>query len=94
MSRQHPEQPWHSKARCQGLPPDVFYPPDNEKGDRRRRREERAKKFCRGCPVLRVCREYAIDTREPYGVWGATTPRERQVILTSTIIESSGSLSR
>lgn len=36
-----------------------------------------AKQICRGCPVLRQCRDHAVTANEPHGVWGALTPRER-----------------
>ncbi|HEY5843980.1 MAG TPA: WhiB family transcriptional regulator, partial [Mycobacterium sp.] len=42
-----------------------------------REREEQAKRICRDCPVLAVCREHALKTPEKYGVWGAMTTQER-----------------
>jgi WhiB family redox-sensing transcriptional regulator len=71
---------WQVDALCRGLPSDVFYSPDNERGASKRRREDHAKKICRACPVLEFCRRHAIELGEPYGVWGATTPLERQVL--------------
>jgi WhiB family transcriptional regulator, redox-sensing transcriptional regulator len=70
---------WQLDALCRGLPSDVFYPPENERGGSKRRREENAKKICRACPVLEICRSHAVGSQEPYGVWGGTTPAERQV---------------
>lgn len=69
---------WYLRARCRGEPPEIFFPPDNERGTRRLRREENAKRICQSCPVLERCRAYAIDAPEPYGIWGATTPFERR----------------
>lgn len=37
-----------------------------------------AKAICRTCPVMRECRTYAIDAREPDGVWGGLDPQERR----------------
>lgn len=71
---------WQLDALCRGLPSDVFYPPENERGGSKRRREENAKKICRSCPVLETCREHAVGAQEPYGVWGGTTPMERQAL--------------
>mgnify|MGYP001478869992 CR=1 FL=1 len=31
---------------------------------------------CESCPVASLCLEYAIDA-EPFGVWGGTTPEDR-----------------
>lgn len=69
---------WRAQARCRGVPPDVFYPADKESRDRRVERERRAKQVCQSCPVLATCREYAMETGESHGVWGATTPAERR----------------
>jgi WhiB family redox-sensing transcriptional regulator len=57
--------------------PEYFFGPDNESRDRRVRREQQAKQICQSCPVISLCRAQAIDTRETYGIWGATTARER-----------------
>lgn len=69
---------WHEEALCRGMPSEVFYSPDHERGNARLVRERRAKQICQQCPVREPCGRYAIDAREPYGVWGATTARERQ----------------
>jgi WhiB family redox-sensing transcriptional regulator len=31
---------------------------------------ERAKAFCRECPLQAACLQGALDRREPWGVWG------------------------
>ena len=41
---------------------------------------ERAKAVCRRCPALAECRDWAIANAEPEGIWGATTPLDRDVI--------------
>jgi WhiB family redox-sensing transcriptional regulator len=69
---------WQLRARCKDQSGEPFYPPDQEKASARRRRELRAKQICLACPVLEPCRRYAIDAREPHGIWGATTPRDRE----------------
>ena len=40
-----------------------------------------ARQLCAECPVQAVCLEYALDAREPFGVWGGTTPGERRRML-------------
>lgn len=38
-----------------------------------------AKRVCKEeCPVLDKCLEFALQTDQPYGVWGGTTERERK----------------
>jgi transcription factor WhiB len=43
-------------------------------------RLEHAVAGCLSCPVLWLCREYAIAADERDGVWGGTTPVERRVL--------------
>jgi WhiB family redox-sensing transcriptional regulator len=71
------EREWYSDARCRGLPTEVFYPPDNERGIQRRHREQYAKSICLGCPVVLQCARHALEVGEAHGVWGAMTPHER-----------------
>jgi WhiB family redox-sensing transcriptional regulator len=47
---------------------------------------ELAKDLCRTCPVMRTCREGALERAEPWGVWGGEifdagviVPRKRGV---------------
>ena len=69
---------WQLRGNCLDSPADLFFPESEPRG-LRRQREEQAKRICRGCPVLDVCREHASSVPERYGIWGATTPRERGV---------------
>lgn len=72
------ELEWQLHARCRGLHTDIFFMPDGEKGSRKVAREEYAKRVCRPCTVQHECLNYAMVSGEPYGIWGATTPRERR----------------
>lgn len=36
-----------------------------------------AKQICFACPVLTTCRQWALDNREPHGIWGGLTEQER-----------------
>lgn len=35
---------------------------------------------CSWCPVLQLCRSYAVAADEREGVWGGTTPAERRAL--------------
>ncbi len=72
---------WQLRAECRGLGSEVFFHPSDERGPARTRREEQAKDICGRCPVLERCRQHALDTREPYGVWGGLTEGERRILL-------------
>jgi WhiB family transcriptional regulator, redox-sensing transcriptional regulator len=69
------EWSWQQRGSCQEHSTELFYP--EARGRVLRAREERAKRICRECPVIDICREYALRAPEPYGIWGALTPRER-----------------
>jgi WhiB family transcriptional regulator, redox-sensing transcriptional regulator len=75
------EWDWQYEGTCRSVDPEVFFPPDSERGPVRQRRELQAKEYCQSCPVLDRCREHALVVQEPYGVWGGLTPRERDRIL-------------
>ena len=36
------------------------------------------------CPVLAQCRAWALETREPHGIWGGLTPHQRHTLLRDT----------
>ncbi|MBY4108190.1 WhiB family transcriptional regulator [Rhodococcus fascians] len=67
------EWQWQLDARCRN--PTVAAVFDSEEAAAM----DAAKAVCRGCPVLRQCREHAVVANEPHGVWGALTPRERDL---------------
>ena len=69
---------WQLHGSCLDSPAELFFP-DNDRRADRREREEQAKRICRDCPVLARCRDHALSVPERYGIWGATTPRERGV---------------
>ena len=71
---------WQSLAACRGMDTAIFYHPENERGPTRHRREWEAKRICQACPVVRPCLQWALETREPYGVWGGLSVEERQAL--------------
>lgn len=75
---------WQLHGCCREEDAELFYHPDGERRRARTQREHRAKTICRACPVLSACREYALTTAEPYGIWGGLGETERQQILRDT----------
>lgn len=55
---------------CTDRDPDLFFSeaPDDVR---------RATAICLSCPFVAECRQYAIETGQSAGVWGAMTPEER-----------------
>ena len=68
---------WQLDAACAGMDTALFYQADNERGASVRNRERKAKAICATCPVIRQCLKDALDSNEPYGVWGGMTADER-----------------
>lgn len=72
---------WQQRGACTDTDTELFFHPDNERGPRREAREAAAKAVCATCPVLQQCRDYALATREPFGVWGGLSEPDRERIL-------------
>jgi WhiB family redox-sensing transcriptional regulator len=76
------ESLWKDKAACKGPHAAVFFPPSHlERKDEREARERRAKEICSICPVQRSCLDYAIEIREPHGIWGGLNEIERKQLI-------------
>lgn len=70
---------WQLRGLCRGNHAHLFFPPSTfERKDERQRRELRAKSICQVCPVQGDCVEYALEIREPYGIWGGMTESDRR----------------
>jgi len=76
------EDPWQLRAACRGPQAYLFFPPNHpERKEERESRESRAKAICAVCAVVRECYDFALETREAHGIWGATTESERRILL-------------
>ena len=72
---------WQLDAACRGMDVEIFYHPTAERRSTKQHRIDQAKKVCGGCPVVQQCRQQALETREPYGIWGGLSEDERADIL-------------
>jgi len=61
---------WRHRAVCDASVAEEHYRMDRTK--------LRAIARCVTCPVIQDCRQWALDHREDFGVWGGTTPKERR----------------
>jgi len=76
------DRSWQFKGLCRGNHSYLFFPPSTvERKEERERRELKAKAICNVCPVNADCLEFALEIREPYGIWGALTETERRQVL-------------
>ena len=84
MSAQPVEELWRFRAACRGPHASVFFPPPQfERKSEKIEREERAKQICFGCRVREDCLMYALEIREPHGIWGGMNESERKLMLES-----------
>ena len=77
-----PEAEWRESAACLQYPAVLFFgQDDSESPAERRAREARAKRICSTCSVRDECLDYALRTKEAYGIWGGLTELERKTRL-------------
>lgn len=73
--RERKEMTWAVWGACNDHDPETFYP---EQGGP----VTEAKRICwEECPARLECLEYALENKEPFGVWGGYSVRERRAIL-------------
>jgi len=72
---------WRHRGSCGGLDPDIFFPVRTR--GQAAVQARRAQRICRGCPVIEVCRDWALQTDQDSGIWGGLTERQRRLLLTS-----------
>jgi len=65
-----PAGDWPERALCAEADPELFYPEARETAPE-------AKSICRVCEVRADCLAAALANREPHGIWGGLTYRER-----------------
>jgi WhiB family redox-sensing transcriptional regulator len=65
--------PTWAGAICREMDPELWFPGAGGANGT-------AKTYCRRCPLIHACREYAIEHGIEHGIWGATSPPERDEI--------------
>ena len=68
---------WSNQGACLTAEPETFFPVGN--GGVALDDIAAAKAICNGCSVLAECRDYALSTRQPFGVWGGLDEDERRM---------------
>lgn len=69
---------WSNRAACLRAEPEVFFPVGS--GGVALDEITAAKAICASCAVLAECREYALSSRQPFGVWGGLDEEQRRAI--------------
>lgn len=70
---------WRSRAACVGADPEIFFPIGTMGPGLRE--VARAVTICHGCPVSATCLDWALRSRQEFGVWGGTTEEDRRLLL-------------
>jgi WhiB family redox-sensing transcriptional regulator len=66
---------WRARAACRFCPPELFFP--GETPGIAHECTEQAKRVCRACEVRNECLDFALESRQEYGIWGGTDEKER-----------------
>ena len=76
---------WRDLAACAGMELALFFPPENIGGPRggrgvsgERKRVNKAKAVCSGCPVKWECLQFAV-LHDCTGIYGGTDTAERRM---------------
>lgn len=77
---------WSDRAACLSAEPEQFFPVGGEAAVGWE--AATAKRVCAGCDVLVECRDYALATRQPFGVWGGLDEQERRAVLSGEVLAS------
>jgi WhiB family redox-sensing transcriptional regulator len=72
------EPNWREQAACQHAAPELFFPVGTTGAAFDE--IEAAKRVCATCPVQPECLEFALFTRQEFGIWGGTTEDERRLL--------------
>ena len=64
---------WMDSALCAQVDPELFFPEYRANAV-----AAAARRICATCPVRDDCLRYALTDPDLDGIWGGTTPRQRQ----------------
>jgi WhiB family redox-sensing transcriptional regulator len=70
---------WRDQAACKHAAPELFFPIGTTGAAFEE--IEAAKRVCGTCPVQSECLEFALFSRQEFGIWGGTTEDERRLLL-------------
>ena len=77
-----PDGDWRRLAACRDVDPELFFPDSD--GRESIRANARARRVCQDCPVMLRCRQWALDNRITYGMWGGLSKHQRRELIAAT----------
>jgi WhiB family redox-sensing transcriptional regulator len=75
---------WQQYGLCRGMDQATFYGSEDRANKARHHPNltvdevARARRICNACPVQMECLDFAIRTREEFGIWGGSTAGQRK----------------
>lgn len=69
-----------ARAACRGAPSELFVLPKEDRERTYPRDYDKARTYCKACPIRAECLEYAIVNHIDYGMYGGLTPNQRRRI--------------
>lgn len=72
----HQFLPLFDGAECAGMDTEIFFYGDS--GRYSAYKVRLAKSICNKCPIIEMCRDFAMGLPGIHGIWGGTTEYERQ----------------
>ena len=69
---------WQIRGACRNEDPELFFPIGG--GPAAQVQAEEAKRVCWRCPVMQLCGQWALKTRQDAGVWGGMSEDERRAL--------------
>lgn len=79
MHAAQPDRDWRTFGACRDEDADLFYPAGTSA--QHQPQIARAKDVCHACPVMQQCLTWALQTGEPYGIFGGKDEDERRRLL-------------
>lgn len=67
---------WFEEANCANTDPEAFFKDEMKDPET----VALVKRVCLQCRVGELCLKYALENKISDGIWGGTTPREREKI--------------
>jgi WhiB family redox-sensing transcriptional regulator len=71
---------WRLRAACRDMPAELFFPSN---GPLAEAQVLAAKAICDGCPVTAQCLDFALATRQEFGIWGGKDAIQRRRLVTA-----------
>jgi len=67
---------WQQSGLCRQADASLYFSDDDERGLIKEGKIKQAILICNQCSVLNECKEFALKTKQQYGIWGGLTEEQ------------------